>query len=71
VALLLDVPCADEGHEKDNVEITNELIDIDLLAIVFIIVGGELDRVKGPERDEVSLDGSVFMLLIEVEFDCL
>jgi hypothetical protein len=71
VASLLGVSCADEGCERGNVEITNELLDIDLLAIVVVVVGGELDGVKGHEGGEVSLNSTVFMLLIEVEIDCL
>jgi hypothetical protein len=64
VALLLGVPCTDEGCEKGNGEITNELLDIDLSAIVFVVVGGKLDRVERHERNELSSNGLVFMLLI-------
>jgi hypothetical protein len=71
VASLLGVPCADKGCEKGNREIMNELLDVDLLAIVFIVVGGKLDRVERHKGNEVLLDGLVFMLLIEMEFDCL
>jgi hypothetical protein len=49
VALLLGVSCADEGCEKGNIEIMNKLLDVDLSAIVVVVVGGELDRVKGHE----------------------
>jgi hypothetical protein len=62
VASLLGVSCADEGREKGNVEITNELLDVDLLAIVVVVVGGELDRIEGHEGNEVSLESMAFML---------
>jgi hypothetical protein len=71
VTSLLGVSCTDEGCEKGSGEIMNKLLDIDLSAIVFVVIGGELDRVEGHEGNEVLLDGLVFMLLIEVEFDCL
>jgi hypothetical protein len=74
VASLLGVACADEGCEKGNGEISNKLLDIDLSAIVVVVVGGELDRVEGGgghEGNEVSLNSTAFMLLIEVEIDCL
>jgi hypothetical protein len=71
MALLLGIPCTDEGHEKGNIEITNELLDVDLLAIVVVVVSGELDRVKGHEGNEVSSNSMAFMMLIEAEIDCL
>jgi hypothetical protein len=71
MASLLGVPCADKGCEKGNGEITNELLDVNLSAIVFVVVGSELDRVEGHKGDESLLNGSVFMLLIEAELDCL
>jgi hypothetical protein len=71
VASLLGVSCTDEGCEKGNVEITNELLDIDLSAIVVVVVGGELDGVEGHEGNEVLLNSTAFMLLIEAEIDCL
>jgi hypothetical protein len=71
VASLLGVACADEGREKGNMEISNKLLDVDLSAIVVVVVGGELDGVEGHEGDEVSLNSMAFMLLIEMEIDCL
>jgi hypothetical protein len=71
MASLLVVACADEGREKGNGEISNKLLDIDLLAIVVVVVGGELDGVEGHGGNEVSLNSMAFMLLIEVEIDCL
>jgi hypothetical protein len=71
VASLLVVACADEGCEKGNGEISNKLLDIDLSAIVVVVVSGELDGVEGHEGNEVLLDSTAFMLLIEAEIDCL
>jgi hypothetical protein len=71
MALLLGVSCTDEGRKKGNVEITNELLDVDLLAIVVVVVSGELNGVEGHEGDEVSLKSTAFILLIEAEIDCL
>jgi hypothetical protein len=71
VASLLVVACADEGREKGNGEILNKLLDVDLSAIVVVVVGGELDRVERHGGNEVSLDSTAFMLLIEAEIDCL
>jgi hypothetical protein len=71
MASLLGVACADEGCEKGNGEISNKFLDVDLSAIVVVVVGGELDGVEGHEGDEVSLNSTAFMLLIEAEIDCL
>jgi hypothetical protein len=74
VASLLVVACADEGHEKGNGEILNKFLDVDLSAIVVVVVGGELDGVEGSRGHEgngVSLNSTVFMLLIEAAIDCL
>jgi hypothetical protein len=71
VASLLGVACTDEGCEKGSGEISNKLLNVDLLAIVVVVVGGKLDGVEGHEGDEVSLNSTAFMLLIEAEIDCL
>jgi hypothetical protein len=71
VVSLLGVTCADEGREKGNGETSNKFLDVDLSAIVVVVVGGKLDRVEGYEGDKVSSNSMAFMLLIEVEIDCL
>jgi hypothetical protein len=71
VASLLGVACADEGREKGNGDTSNKFLDVDLSAIVAVVVGGELYGVEGHEGDEVLLNSMAFMLLIEAEIDCL
>jgi hypothetical protein len=71
VTSLLVVACADEGREKGNREISNKLLDVDLSAIVVVVVGGELDGVEGHEWDGVLSNSMAFMLLIEAAIDYL
>jgi hypothetical protein len=71
VGLLVGIDWADEGCKNGSSKITNELLAVDLSAIVLVGVGSKLVWVEGYERDVVSSSGRVFMLLIELEFVCL